>query len=92
MTEEYNIFPVLPRESDPLNFWRGKPQEGHFLPMVKVVTRFLGTGNFSAKWAAIFIGRGELISESRNRLHPVDGEIGLNKIGLVEIGLRFRTK
>ncbi len=41
MTQEYNILPILPRDSDPLMFWRAKDNEGHFTPLVKVVMKFL---------------------------------------------------
>ena len=95
MTEEYNILPVLPRELDPLNFWRGKPEEGHFLQTVKVVTKFLCIPETSVPGEQLFSSAGKLISESRNNLqwlYSVDGEIGLNEIGLVEIGLQLRTK
>jgi len=81
MTEEYNILPMLPRESDPLTFWREKQEEGHFLPMVKVVIKFLCIPATSVPSEQLFSSAGELISESRNRLHPdnVDMILFLNK-------------
>ena len=81
MTQEYNILPILPWDSDPLMLWRAKDNEGHFTPLVKVVMKFLCIPATSVPCEQLFSSAGELVSEERNRLNPdhVDMLLFLNK-------------
>lgn len=67
---EYNDLPLLPRSADPLEFWKSKRDRGELLPLSKVAVKFQCIPATSVPSEQLFSSASELISESRNRLHP----------------------
>lgn len=78
---DYNTLPLVPRDTDPLEWWWQRKQEGIFHQFLPVVRKFLCVPATSVPSEQLFSKAGELISARRNRLSPsiVDMILFLNK-------------